>query len=58
MKYDKIESWLATLSGDEAAHKLAVWYDHVEKFNANYSYQPHSAEFVAMWNTWATEHAE
>ena len=58
MKYDRIESWLDTLTGDEATQKLAVWHDHVGKFNTDNSYQPHSAEFSTLWSTWITEHAE
>ena len=49
MKYEKIEDWLESLTGDTKEQALATWYDHVEKFMADNNYQPHSADFMQLW---------
>jgi hypothetical protein len=49
MKYEKIEDWLDTLTGDTKELSLATWYDHVAKHNANNNYEPHSEDFHTLW---------
>lgn len=45
-----IEHWLDALPEAEQTVLKEVWYDHVEKFNANNTYSPQSDAFSALWN--------
>jgi hypothetical protein len=49
MKYEKIEDWLETLTGEDRREAFGAWYDHVEKFTVNPEYTPHRPEFMALW---------
>lgn len=49
MKYEKIEDWLETLSGDDRTEAFGAWYDHVQKFNEDNNYQTHRQEFADLW---------
>jgi len=50
MKFEKIEDWLETLTGETKEQALATWYDHVAKFTADNNYQPHSEAFKQLWS--------
>jgi hypothetical protein len=58
MKYDGVESWLETLTGDAKQQAEAVWNDHVAKFTVNMNYEPHSPAFVALWNSYVEQNVE
>jgi len=49
MKFEKIELWLETLTGETKEQAMATWYEHVEKFNADNNYQPQSEAFQQLW---------
>jgi len=49
MKYEKMEDWLETLTGDDKVTSTNLWYDHVAKFNADNNYQPHTQGFADLW---------
>jgi len=49
MKYEKIEDWLETLTGDDKTTSTNIWYDHVEKFTTDNNYQAHTQGFMDLW---------
>lgn len=55
MEQIKFEEWFEKLSEEDRAALAPIWYDHVEKYNANPTYSPHSEEFSAMWNRYTEE---
>jgi hypothetical protein len=57
MKYEKIELWLETLTGDTKNQAMDTWIDHVIKFNADNNYQPHSEDFKNLWQSFLAANA-
>ena len=57
MKYEKIELWLETLTGDTKNQAMDTWIDHVIKFNADNNYQPHSEDFKNLWDSFLRANA-
>jgi len=55
MEQISFESWIASLDEQDKATLLPIWFDHIEKFNANPKYSPQSDEFSAMWNRYMSD---
>jgi len=58
MKYERIEFWIETLTGEDKDKSFAVWQDHVEKHLVDENYQPHSPEFMMLWSRFTELNAE